>query len=102
MPTLPPTETNPLIISTPDGRWISCAVHRLRRRPSEPRWLFTVDLDDLGGTIRPATFVGPAYIKGDHDDVAAIRALACEWWRRHREMDRPRVALVRRLSPPID
>jgi len=81
MSSLPPTVDNPLLVATPEGRVISCAVRSLRRRPSSPRWVFVTALCNAGGVLEPTTFVGPCYVPSEHDTVEAIRALACSWWR---------------------
>jgi hypothetical protein len=77
----PPTVDNPLLIATPEGRVISCAVRTLRRRPASPRWVFVTALCNSNGVLDPTTFVGPSYVPGDHDTIDAIRALAYRWWR---------------------
>jgi len=75
-------------------------VRRLRRKRAEPRWVFTTEVHDLGGETSAVTFLGPVYRPGDHDSREAVQALACAWWRRQQQIERPRMALVRRLAPP--
>jgi len=34
----------------------------------------------VGAESRPTVFTGPVYIRGDHDDAAAVQALVDDWW----------------------
>ena len=33
-----------------------------------------------GDESRPTVFTGPTYVRGEHDDHAAIQALVDDWW----------------------
>jgi len=77
----PPTDDDPLLITTPEGRVISCAVRSLGRRRPHRRWVFVTALRDSNGFLVLSGFVRPLYLKGEHDDIDAIRTLVFKWWR---------------------
>jgi hypothetical protein len=97
---LPPTDDDPLLITTPEGRLISCAVRQLRRHRRRPRWIFVTAIHDVGGFLIPAVYIGPVYRPGEHDDVDAIRGLACDWWKHQKEIEHLHVQYARRFSEP--
>ena len=74
----PPSENEPLTITTRDGRTVSCCVRSVGRQRPHLRWLFTMTI--VGAESRPTVFTGPVYIKGDHDDIASLQALVDNWW----------------------
>lgn len=88
MTPLPPTDADPLLVATPEGRVVSCAVRSLRRRPSSPRWVFVTALCNSAGLLDATVFVGPRYVPGVHDDVEAIRGLVDDWWRQQVAIER--------------
>jgi len=88
MTCLPPTADDPLLITTPEGRVISCAVRCLRRRPSSPRWVFVTALCNSTGFLDPTVLVGPPYLPDEHNTIDAIRELVCQWWRAQTAIER--------------
>lgn len=74
----PPSENEPLTITTRDGRTVRCCVRSVGKQRPHLRWLFSVLI--AGTDVRPTVFTGPVYVRGEHDDHSVIQALVDDWW----------------------
>ena len=74
----PPSENEPLTVTTRDGRSVCCCVRSVGKQRPHLRWLFSMTI--AGDESRPTVFTGPIYIRGEHDDHGAIQALVDDWW----------------------
>lgn len=90
----PPSENEPLSVTTRDGRVVSCCVRSVGKQRPHLRWMFTMV---IAGQDDVAMFTGPIYIRGEHDDHDAVQTLVDDWWETNKVVDDANDHSLRRI-----